>query len=799
MNVSFSMEFRRAWRRLRRAPGFSLSVIVLIALSLGGVAAVGTAGWSLFGKPLPYAQAGQLVTLSAFSGRFGMHMGLSEALVEELDRVDEIAGLGIIGQPFDLPLDDGRRLRAASIDHRLVEVFGLAPVAGRTFNAGDTRPGADPVALISARTWREQFASRPGLIGRVIELEDSTVRVIGVLPDKFAIPESGTGIWLPMELGPDKIGPQSIAQFGSLTVIARSAGDFTPAQLEQRLRGRLGSDERLQGLRQMLEIEYRVRPLRELWSSGQRQGLMILGSATLVVLLAAWLNLAGLWLARWTGRDHELAVQAALGARRGQALVGVCLEYVLLGVPGGVLALLVAALGLDALYALGVLEENGPLRATVSMPTWLAGAALLGAGLIPILATLAWQTRRVAGNSSQFLGGRGLGARSSGARLRQGLMIGQIGIAFSLLVTLGLLLASWLNLLDQELGFEKNRLVAASITTPQPGPPATDAGVAAVVERLRSLPGVDGVSWTNVVPFGRSEMLSSISLEDRPDEPLPVRPRSAGEDFFRVAGIELLAGRRFGPEDAGDAVATVIVDKAFEDAYLGGSALGRRFGMADGPDSHDKVMIVGVVASVRHMSPDEQDANPTVYTFSPAPQSQQQILMRTSIEPSVLVRDVQTLIERELGEDRIDFAATLDALVRRTVNDREPQLALLGTFSGLALVLVFYGLYALQSYNVAAGTAEIGLRKALGATERSILVRTLARSAWLLPPGLIIGALAGWLATWLVGERLYQVSLFEPWLWLAAAAAIGATLVLASLAPALRATRVQPLEALDYE
>lgn len=799
MNLSLSMEFRRAWRRLQRAPGFSLSVIVLIALSLGGVAAVGTAGWSLFGKPLPYPQAGQLVTLSAFSGRFGMHMGLSEALVEELDRAGEIERLGIIGQPFDLPLNDGRRLRAAAIDHRLVEVFGLGPIVGRTFNADDTLPGADPVALISARTWREQFDSQPDLIGRVIELEDSTVRVIGVLPDEFAIPESGTGIWLPMELGPDTIGPHAVAQFGSLTVIARTGGDLTPAQLEQRLRGRFDSDERLQAVRRGLEAEFHVRPLRELWSSGQRQGLMILASATLVVLLAAWLNLAGLWLARWTGRDHELAIEAALGARRGQALVGVCLEYVLLSIPGGLLALLVAAVGLDALYALAVLEENGPLRANVSMPTWLTGVALLGLGLIPILATLAWQTRTVAGSSSQFLGGRGLGARSSGRRVRQGLMIGQIGIAFSLLVTLALLLTSWVNLLNQELGFEKSRLVAASVTSPEQGMPITDAGVAAVIERLRSLPGVDAVSWTNVVPFGRMEMLSSISLEGRPDEPLPVRPRSAGEDFFRVAGIDLLAGRSFGPEDAGDAVATVIVDKAFEDAYMGGVALGRRFGMASGPDSHSEVTIVGVVASVRHMSPDERDANPTVYTFSPVPLSQQQILMRTSIEPSVLVKDAQTLIERELGQDRIGFVATLDSLVRRTVRDREPQLALLGAFSGLALVLVFYGLYALQSYNVAAGTAEIGLRKALGATERAILVRTLARSAWLLPPGLIIGGLAGWLATRLVGERLYQVSFFEPRLWLAAAAAIGATIVLASLAPALRATRVQPLEALSYE
>lgn len=799
VNFSLAMELRRAWRRLVRAPGFSLSVIVLIAISVGGVAAISTAGWSLFGKPLPYPQAGQLVTLSAFSDRFGMHMGLSEALVEELNRSDDIGLVGIVGKSFDLRLEDGLSLPAAYVDHRLLDVLGVPPLVGRRLNADDVLPGADPVALISARTWNERFGGRADVIGSVIDLEDSTVRVVGVLPREFEIPESVTRVWLPMALGPDKTGPQQVAQFGSLTVIARTAADSTPGPMAQQLRGRFGADERLQPLRRMLEAEYHVRPLRDLWASGQRQGLVILGSATLVVLLAAWLNLAGLWLSRWTGRDHELAIQSALGARRGQALVGICLEYLLLAVPGGLLALLVAALGLEALYALDVLQENGPLRAAVSLPTWLAGAGLLALGLIPILSTVAWHTRRIGGNQSRHLGDRGLGTRGSGSRLRQVLMIGQIGIAFSLLVVLGLLLTSWINLLEQNVGFEKDRLVAASITSPETGPSGADAGVAATVERLQALPGVDALSWTNLVPFGRSETLSSIRLEDQSEALVPARPRSVGADFFGTAGIELLAGRDFGPEDAGQTDATVIVDKAFEDKYMGGAALGRRFGLASGPESYTDARIVGVVGSVRHMSPDEQQANPTVYTYSPEPGSQVQLLIRSSIAPDVLVNDVRAAIEQALGADRVDFVSSLESLVRRTVRDREPQLVLLSAFAGLALVLVFYGLYALQSYQVAAGTAEIGLRKAMGATDGGIVTGVLQRSVWLLPPGLVLGVLGGWFGSRLVAERLYQVSLFNSWIWLSVAAAISLTIVLASLIPALRATRIEPIEALRYE
>ncbi|MDT8448534.1 MAG: ABC transporter permease [Wenzhouxiangellaceae bacterium] len=798
------MEFRRAWRRMLRAPGFSASVVLLIAISIDGMAAVTTAGWSLFARPLPYPNSGQLIKLSAFSGRVGMHMGLSPALVEELDRGGELGRFGIIDQPFDLRLEEGRSLRAVRIDHRLAEVIGLAPLAGRAFGADDVLPGAEPVALISERLWRREFGADPDVVGRNLDLRDGKARIVGVMPRAFAIPESDTSVWLPMELGPEQTGPQTIGQRGSLTVVARVFGTATAEQFEQRIRAMLGPDPRLQMLVSMLEAQYRVRPLRELWASGQRQSLLILATATAVVLLAAWLNLAGLWLARWTGRDHELAIQAALGGRRALALVGVALEYFLLAVPGALLALLFSGLGLELLYKLGVLQQNGPLHAGVTLPTILAGLALIGLGLVPILVTLAWLTRRISGHESRFLGGRSLTARGTGAGLRQVLMVGQIGIAFSLLIALGLLFTSWVNLLDEELGFEKDRLIAVQIisptgTTMESGPPGSDANVAAAVDRLRELPGVDAVSWSKLVPFGRMEMLSTISLDGRQDEPVPARPRSAGQDFFEVAGIELLSGRPFGQQDAGEGIKTAIVDKAFEDLYMGGSALGRQFGLSDGPDSHAQYSIVGVVASVRHMAPNEESRNPTVYTYSARPGTQVQLLMRTSNAPDLLAADVRNALEQELGPDRVGFVSTLESLVRRTVQDREPQLALMAVFSGLALVLMFYGLYALQSYQVTSRTAEIGLRKAMGATGRGILGRILLRAVWLLPPGLVLGLAGGRLSSRLVGERLYRVSIVDPALWLVVAGGIALTIVIASLIPALRATRIDPMEALRYE
>ncbi|MCA1780123.1 MAG: FtsX-like permease family protein, partial [Xanthomonadaceae bacterium] len=307
------------------------------------------------------------------------------------------------------------------------------------------------------------------------------------------------------------------------------------------------------------------------------------------------------------------------------------------------------------------------------------------------------------------------------------------------------------------------------------------------------------LSWSDAAPFGRMEMLSSISLDGSGDEQLPTRPRSVGPEFFQAAGIELLRGRGFGPEDATDEVQSVIVDQLFVDQYMGGNALGQSFGLASGPETFTPVTIVGVVDSVRHLSPDEKMKTPTVYRYRAAPSAQIQILVRAAIPPDALIEAVRTEAINALGEDRVGFAVTLESLVRRTVRDREPQLILMSVFAGLTLVLVFYGLYALQSYQVAARTAEFGLRKAMGASGCHMLGQVLGRALLLLVPGLALGLAGGWVGARLVADRLYAVSLADPLLWTSVALAIGIVIIVAAFVPALRAVRIAPMEALRHE
>jgi len=799
MKLDLSMEVRRAYRRLLRAPGFSISVVVLMALSVGGVAAVATAGWSLYIKPLPYADSDQLVTISAHSARFGMNMGFSAALAEELNQSGELGRIGLADQPFDQRLAGGGSVRAVRVDHRLLDVLGTPARVGRSLTRGDTSPGAEPVVLLSARYWRERYASDPAAIGQPLELEGGSARIVGVMPDALAIPESGIEVWMPMPLGPEQTGPEAVANMGSLLWVARPPEGETIDVYRQRLQRRIDGDERLDALTTMLETTFRLQPLRALWAEGKQQSLAMLGAATVVILLAAWLNLAGLWLARWTGRDRELALQLSIGAGRRSLLAGMLLEYVGLLVPAAILAALVAGGGIELLYRLEVLGENGPLRAAVAWPTLAAVGMLSLLGVVPIGTLLALRLRKLAIATAAHIGGKGLGGRGHGRRLQYGLMTGQIAIAFSFLIVLALLFSSWRNLLNEDLGFDARRLVAASIVPEDTPPASSDAAVASAIDRLRALPGAESVSWTNVVPFGRMEMLSTVSLPDRSEEPLAARPRTAGPGYFRTAGIELVSGRDFGPEDIGAGVANVIVDRAFADLYLGGQALGQSIGLANGPDTFQQYRVVGVVESVRHMSPDEAAGHPTFYSHSQQPGSQLQLLIRTSTPPDRLARDVRGLLEQELGAQRVGFVASLESLVRRTIDDREPQLMLMAVFAGLALLLVFYGLYAMTSYQVSTRTAELGLRKALGANRARMIVDELVRVAWLLPPGLALGMAGGYLAQRLVESRLYQASLSEPGLWLLTAGAIAVTLVLAAMAPVLRGSAVAPMEALRHE
>ncbi|MGK7294571.1 MAG: ABC transporter permease [Candidatus Wenzhouxiangella sp. M2_3B_020] len=794
-------EARRAGRRLLRAPAFSISVVLLLAIGIGGTAAVATAAYELFLRPLPYQEPDRLVTLGVHSNRMGFRMGLSAALVEELEEDGGFGELGIAERSAPLQLEDGDAA-AGRIDHRIADVMGIAPLAGRTFTAVDVAAGAEPVALISERYWQQRFAGERDAIGRMLTLRSGDrVRIVGVLPEAFALPASDTEIWRPMRLDPETTGAANVSSFGNLTVVARLREDVSADALSDRLDARLEADERLQGLAAMLEADYRVEPLRELWASGQAQGLALLGGALALLLVASLLNLSGLWMARWFGRSRELAVQTALGGTRRSVFVGALLEYAWLAVPALALAMLVAHAALALLLRLNVVDEAGPLTADTGAATIAIGTVLLVVGVLPILAALAWQLRGITRNGFRFLTGGGTASASHGALLRRGLVAGQIAVAFGLITAFWLLLSSWNNLLRQDLGFEPDRLLLARIampsgreTSPESEP---DPRVAALIDRLAGLPGVSTVSWANAVPFGGIEMISDVQLDGDAAESIPARPRQIGTGYLETAGIRLIEGRTF--EEGTESSNEVLIDRLFAERHFGGDALGRSFSLGSQGDERRPVTVIGVTETVRHMSLDKAVSTPTFYVPQSEPHSQAQLLVRTDVPPATLVEKVRSTAEGIVGPDRVGQVATIESSVRRIVRDREPQLVLMGAFAGLALVLVAYGLYALQSYQVAARKPELGMRMAMGASGRRLLAELVGGAMRLVLPGLALGALFAWASSSLVSSRLFEVSAVSPAVWAGSAVALTVVVALAALMPGLRAARISPMDALRHD
>jgi putative ABC transport system permease protein len=798
----FRIEARRALRRLMRAPAFSLSVVALLAIGIGGTAAVGTAAYDLLARPLPYAEPGRLVDLGVQSRRLGFRMGLSAVLADEVHRDGQFAALGIMAETGELVLDSGD-VRTARIDHRIVDVVGMSPLVGRGFDGDDVRPGAEPVVLIGERFWRDRFGADGGAVGSSLELADGgRVRIVGVLPDDFALPDGSVSVWRPMKLGPDELDPANASSFGNLEVIARLPQGVSTEQAQQRFAARLAADERLEWLTNMLEAEFRVFPLRERWSEGRTQGLAILGGALALLLLASLFNIAGLWMARWFGRTRELAVQVAIGGGRGLSFVGALLEYAWLSLPAIALGLVVAWGATELLFDLGIIADAGPLTTRVGGITVAIGLGLAVIGALPVIAALAWQLRGIDRAGMRFLGGGGTATRTAGLGLRRALTIGQIAIAFSLITVFWLLFSSWNKLLEQDLGFEPQRLVLASVlsTAGARGDPSVgwtgDPRVAAVAERLRALPGVTSASWSNAAPFGGNEMVASAWLDAAGEQSLPVRQRTIGPAFFETMGVDLVQGRGFESADAG--TDRVIVDRLLADRHFAGDALGKTL-WRGGEDESRQVRIIGVAETVRHMSLDQPVESATLYHYGSETPGQAHLLLRTEVAPATLVDEVRETMESELGPERVGTVAVVESLVRRIVRDREPQLVLMAIFAGLTLVLVFYGLYALQSYQVAARTSELGLRMAMGASGGRVLRDVLSGALFLATPGLALGTFAGWAVAALFADRLYQTDAVAPLVWLAVAGALCLVVALAALAPGLRAVRISPMEALRDE
>lgn len=310
-----AVEGRRALRGLFRSPGFSVGVVFVLGIAIAGLVTVATAAYALFLKPLPFPRAEEIVQISMHSRTMGFNVGYSPPMLVEIREEPMVAELAAWNEPGTLPSEQGESWRVSAVTHNLTDVLGTRPIAGRAFLPADAELGAPPVGLISETVWRYRFGANEAVVGSEIMLGDRRVHVIGVMPASLRVPTSDTDLWEVLRYTPEQLTPSKDVSFEGTALVARLAPGYRAADVQDALRIRYGAGNSVSSrILALMGIEPEVRGLREAWTAGQREPLTIMGLASLLVLVGALFNVAGLWLTRLLGRSHEHAVQAALGA-----------------------------------------------------------------------------------------------------------------------------------------------------------------------------------------------------------------------------------------------------------------------------------------------------------------------------------------------------------------------------------------------------------------------------------------------------------------------------------------------------
>ena len=788
-------------RTLSGAPGFFLGAVLILGIATGGLVAAGSAAWSILFQPLPFDSPHELQLLQVHSPEMGWNLSLSPAMVAELREDDWHRGIAAFNQGRDLAGSEGQSWRTAQIEPGLLELLGVQPIAGRAFVSEDALSDATGTVLLSEGVWRGRFGASADAIGQRIELDGNQLEVIGVMPASLSVPESGIDVWMPLTFPPETLEPQALNEIGLVdAVLTRLAPGQSPVAAAGSMEARFGDDPRLRNIRENIGLEFKLVPVRESWMGVQRLALSLLVAATAVILLISVMNLSGLWMARWLQRTREVAVRAAIGAGRWQPLRSTAAEFAAVAAGGLALGLVLAEAGIRTLYGLDVLDSSNPLTVNLGLVGPLLGLGIAAAAAAPILMAVAWQTQYLATNPARVLGTEGRGMQGVGRRSRRVLIATQVAMATALLGVLGLLLLSWVNLVNEDLGFEPDHLVMVHIV---PGPANADSGepdeaLEAAMDRLSGLPGIAEVSFALVSPFGWAEIISTYEPPGRPGATAPMRISHIGPGYFSTTGIPVLAGRIPEPVGSDSTTNQVVVDQLFAERHFPSlDPLGQRFRYGSGPDGEtSEVEIAAVVATTRHRSPSEEITMPTVSFLLERPQAHHQLLARTVIPPEQVIGPVRSVLVEELGSKRVANVVSGTDRVRQTIAERRPQMILLALFGALATGLAAVGLYALMTYTAQARIPELGLRIALGAGPIRTGLTILGDGLKLIVAGMIPGAFLAWLGTRLIAEQLYRVAPWHPALWIGVITLLTLVLLIAGLRPALAAMRVQPMDAL---
>ena len=800
---------------LRKSPGFTCAAVLSLALGIGGNAAIFSIVNGLFLHPPGIERPAEVVVPQVTYQKLNLiKIGMSATDFADVRRstqvfataaMQEIRGFNYTGG------DSPERLVGANVTWQWFDVFGAAPLLGRTFRSEEDQPGANHVAVLSYETWQRLFGGDRGIVGRTLELNRTPYRVVGVMPPAFHWPAQAA-LWTPLGLPADAFAPAN--RFNeSYNAVARLRPDVSyPAAVSfmKILTRRLeDADPKTGNFARRSEWSIGIQPFTEYTSGNVATPMLILLCAVAFVLLIACSNIAGLMLVRATGRARELAIRMSLGATRADLIKQAFAESLTLSFMGTGLGLFAATALLKVMVSLAPPQLVSGV--TIEMDAYVLLFAV-GAGLVTALLfglAPAWHMSRLGQNYERLKeGGRSNTEGQQRQTLRTGLVVAQVALALVLLFGAGLFIKSLGRLRNVDTGFRPHGIASASVALPDAQYHEQDKQSAfyrAVLDSLSNNPLVRSTAVVAGLPFSGDDPSASFSIEGRvaaPGDPGPHGDiRAVGGRYFETLGIKLVAGRYFTEADRKDSLPAAVIDENLARQYWPKEdPLGKR--MRNGQNDPWST-IVGVVGHVKQ-SQLAADSGKGVYYFpifqSAGGGSESVFFIARGVADSAPLGDAIRRAVRSVDAKQAVFdLKTMDERIAMALGPQQFAVSLLSAFAGAALLLAALGLYGVINYNVAQRTREIGLRAALGARSPQILRMVIGQGMRLVGIGAVLGFIAASALAQLISAQLFQVSSIDPATFALSGLVLGATALLAAYIPAWRATRVDPMTALRDE
>ena len=808
---SILKDFKFAFRSLLKRPGFTAVAVITLMLAIGVNTTIFSVVNAVLLRALPFRDPEQLVSVSKTSGDDGLPGIAAYQYLAWREKRTSLADLGAYtDNNFNLTgQGEPERISCAQVTASVFTTLGVQPVKGRLFLPQEDAIGANNVAIVSEKFWQARYGGNESILGSSLTLDGKPYTIVGVMPAGFRFPGE-FDVWLPLALDPAK----EVGDFFSLVEVVgrvKPGGSLEHAQTELRLIARNASEQgKEQGKEPLPLAVVELVPLHQQLVAGARLTVLVLWGAVGLVMLLACVNVAGLMISRTLARQREMAVRAAVGARRWQLVRQLLTESVVLGLAGGALGLLIALWSTRAIGSLVPADFATTVYDLSSIPIdWrvfafsLALSVVTGIvfGLAPALTASKPDLVQALRNS------RSVGLMSFGLRSFRGwLVVAELALAMVLLVAAGLLVRSFNKLTAIDLGFDRENVLTAQISLPRSKYKERAQSLAfqqELLQKVKALPGVQAAGAINHTPLNGFGMIVYMAIEGQPppDKKDPaIGVGVVSPEYFQTLKIPLLNGQHLDERDGPAQQKVAVVNQAFAQRFFPkGDVLGKRVSFACEESEGMCRTIVGVVGNIRQESLTDDVAAELYLPSAQMPMNSVTLFVRTASDPLSFDAAVRSQVLAVDKNQPIYDVKTLAQRVSDATAVSRSLTLLFSAFALLALVLGSVGIYGIVSYAVTQRTQEIGIRMALGARAADILQLIVKHGLVLVLTGVVIGVAGALAFTRFLATLLFGITPTDTLTFVVVSAIFFLIAMFASLIPARRATKVDPLIALRYE